>query len=117
MTRIDIPVSGMTCAACQSRVQRRLVRQPGVRDAAVNLMTRTASITYDPTEASPQDLVDAIRNTGYGADLPGDRSVLEEQEAADRAYAAEYRELAVKAGVTLAAGLLAMLVSSPLSAA
>ena len=115
-TRIDIPVSGMTCAACQARVQRSLVRQPGVRDAAVNLMTRTASITYDPTEASPQDLVDAIRNTGYGADLPGDRSVLEEQEAADRAYAAEYRELAEKAGVTLAAGLVAMLVSMPLMA-
>jgi len=116
VTRIDIPVSGMTCAACQARVQRSLVRQPGVRDAAVNLMTRTASVTYDPSEASPQELVDAIRHTGYGADLPVDRSVLEEQEVSDRAYAAEYRELALKAGVTLAAGLAAMLISIPLMA-
>src|SRR4029450_5671953 len=107
MTRIDIPVSGMTCAACQSRVQRRLVRQPGVRDAAVNLMTRTASVTYDPAEASPQELVDAIRTTGYGADLPLNRAVLEEQEAADRAYAEEYRDLARKAGFTLVAGFIA----------
>src|SRR5574338_1535125 len=89
VVRIDIPVSGMTCAACQARVQRTLVRQPGVRDAAVNLMTRTASITYDPAEASPEALVHAIRSTGYGADLPLDRSILEEQEAADRAYAEE----------------------------
>ena len=61
--------------------------------------SRTASVTYDPTEASPQELVEAIRHTGYGADLPVDRSVLEEQEASDRAYATEYRELALKAGI------------------
>ena len=33
---ITIPVTGMTCAACQSRVQRTLVKTPGVVDAAVN---------------------------------------------------------------------------------
>src|SRR4030095_8182659 len=82
----------------------------------VNLMTRTASVTYDPAEASPQELVDAIRTTGYGADLPLNRAVLEEQEAADRAYAEEYRDLARKAGFTLVAGFIAMLVSMPLMA-
>jgi len=114
--RIDIPVSGMTCAACQARVQRSLARQPGVHDAAVNLMTRTASVTYAPAEASPQSLVDAIRATGYGADLPADRSVLEEQEATDRAYAEEYQGLRRKAAVSLMTGLVAMIVSMPLMA-
>ena len=86
--RIDIPVSGMTCAACQARVQRTLSRQPGVHDAAVNLMTRTATVNYDPETASPERLVDAIRSTGYGAELPvPSRTVLEDQEAQDRAYA------------------------------
>src|SRR5215213_11578960 len=89
--RIDIPVSGMTCAACQARVQRTLAKQPGVRDAAVNLMTRTATVTYDRGNTSPESLVDAIRRTGYGADLPvPDRTALEEQEAQDRAYTEEY---------------------------
>jgi P-type Cu+ transporter len=114
--RVEIPVSGMTCAACQARVQRTLSRQPGVQDAAVNLMTRTASVTYDPASASPQSLVDAIRSTGYGADLPVDRSVIEEQGAQDRAYAAEYRELRTKAVVSAVAGALAMLLSMPLMA-
>src|SRR5512147_2472747 len=114
--RVEIPVSGMTCAACQARVQRTLSRQPGVRDAAVNLMTRTASVTYDPASASPQALVDAIRSTGYGAELPVDRSVLEEQDAQDRAYAEEYRELRTKAVASLAAGVLAMVLSMPLMA-
>jgi Cu+-exporting ATPase len=114
--RVDIPVSGMTCAACQARVQRTLSRQPGVCDAAVNLMTRTASVTYDPSAATPQALVDAIRSTGYGADLPVHRSVLEEQEAQDRAYAEEYHELQTKAVVSFVAGAVAMLLSMPLMA-
>ena len=113
--RIDIPVSGMTCAACQARVQRTLARQPGVRDAAVNLMTRTATVTFDPGASSPESLVTAIRSTGYGAELPvPDRTALDEQEAQDRAYAEEYHELRRKAVVSLGAGVAAMLISMPL---
>ena len=115
--RIDIPVSGMTCAACQARVQKTLARQPGVHDAAVNLMTRTATVTYDPAASSPSALVDAIRSTGYGADLPvQDRTAIEEQEAQDVAYAEEYDALRTKAMISLVAGVIAMIVSMPLMA-
>jgi Cu+-exporting ATPase len=115
--RIAIPVSGMTCAACQARVQRTLSHQPGVHDAAVNLMTRTASVTYDPTATTPNGLVAAIRSTGYGAELPAPaRTVVDEQEAQDRAYEHEYRELKAKAIVSLVAGVVAMIVSMPLMA-
>ena len=114
-TRIDIPVSGMTCAACQARVQRTLTRQPGVRDAAVNLMTRTATVTYDPGASSPDLLVTAIRSTGYGAELPPTNSTaLDEQEAQDRAYEQEYHELRRKAIVSFIAGIVAMVISMPL---
>jgi len=113
--RIDIPVSGMTCAACQARVQKTLAKQPGVQTAAVNLMTRTATVTYDRDASSPKVLVDAIRATGYGAELPvPDRTALEDQEAQDRAYADEYRELKSKAIISFAAGVVAMIVSMPL---
>jgi Cu+-exporting ATPase len=98
-------------------VQKTLARQPGVHDAAVNLMTRTATITFDPAASSPSALVDAIRATGYGADLPpADRTAFEEQEAQDRAYAEEYQELRRKAIVSLVAGGVAMIVSMPLMA-
>ena len=116
-TRIDIPVSGMTCAACQARVQRTLTRQPGVHNAAVNLMTSTATVTYDPAAASPETLVAAIRSTGYGADLPAvDRTAMDAQAAQDQAYADEYHELRRKAIVSLAVGALAMIISMPLMA-
>ena len=46
--KINTPVGGMTCAACQAGVQKALQRQPGVLDASVNLMTANAAVTFDP---------------------------------------------------------------------
>jgi Cu+-exporting ATPase len=115
---IRIPVSGMTCAACQARVQRTLQREPGVSDASVNLMMHTATVTYDPSAVSASRLVEAIRRTGYGAELASpDRSAFEEQEARDRAQTAELDSLRRKAAVSAAAGVVAMAVSMPLMSA
>src|SRR3954447_13937502 len=87
---VRIPVSGMTCAACQARVQRSLTKQPGVEDAVVNLMMRTATVTFDPSETSPASLVDTIRATGYGAELASpEQTEFEEQAARDQAQRKE----------------------------
>jgi P-type Cu+ transporter len=112
---IRIPVTGMTCAACQSRVQRTLQKQPGVADASVNLMMHAATVTFDPQAISPERLVAAIRDTGYGAELASpDQTAFEEQEARDRATEEEYRELRTKAIASGIAGAIAMVVSMPL---
>ncbi|HEU4563682.1 MAG TPA: heavy metal translocating P-type ATPase [Gemmatimonadaceae bacterium] len=112
---IRIPVSGMTCAACSSRVQRALQKQPGVADASVNLMMKTATVTYDPAAISPEGLVETIRDTGYGAELASpDQTAFEEQEARDRATAEEFRGLKRKAIASGIAGILAMIISMPL---
>ncbi|HEU4799117.1 MAG TPA: heavy metal translocating P-type ATPase [Gemmatimonadales bacterium] len=106
---IRIPVAGMTCAACSSRVQRALHQQPGVEDANVNLMMKTATVRFDPNAVTPEGLVDVIKATGYGAELASpDQSVFEEQEARDRAAAAEFRELKTRAIVSGIIGVLAM---------
>jgi P-type Cu+ transporter len=68
--KVVIPVSGMTCAACQSRVQRTLNKTPGVVDASVNLMMGSATVAFDPSATTPRALVETIRSTGYGAELP-----------------------------------------------
>ena len=107
--RIRIPVTGMTCAACQANVQRALAQQPGVDDASVNLMMESASVTFDPSVATPERLVQAIRDTGYGAELPPvDVSVLEEQEARDRTQREELQSLTRKAIASGIAGVVAM---------
>ena len=104
-----IPVTGMTCAACQSRVQRTLQQQPGVSDATVNLMMGNATVTYDPAAVAPSALVAAIRETGYGAELPSpEQDAFKEQEARDHATAEEFRTLRMKAIVSGAIGVVAM---------
>ena len=114
---IRIPVSGMTCAACQARVQRTLQKQAGVADATVNLMMKSATVSYDPETTSPTQLVEAIRETGYGADLASpDQTAFEEQEARDRAQEEEFRDLRRKAIASGIAGGLAMIISMPLMA-
>jgi Cu+-exporting ATPase len=108
-TSLTVNVTGMTCAACQARVQRTLAKTPGVAEASVNLMTNTASVSYDPAVASPEGLLEAIRATGYGAELPTPgRPTAETQQADDSRRAAEFDTLRTKAVVAFAAGVGAM---------
>ncbi len=111
-TSITFPVTGMTCAACQSRVQRALTAEPGVIDAAVNLVTKSAAVRYDPAAVTPARLVQAVRATGYEAELP---SAAESHSHAagrhDHAEVLEARELAVKAVVSVLVGIAAMGIS------
>jgi P-type Cu+ transporter len=65
--RIEIPITGMTCAACAARVQKGLSRAPGVVDAAVNFATERATVKYDPSFATAAALVEAVQSSGYGA--------------------------------------------------
>ncbi len=112
---IRIPVTGMTCAACQSRIQRTLQKQPGVDDATVNLILNDATITFDPAATSPEALVDVIRDVGYGASLAApDQTALQEQNARDDDAATEYLTLRRKAIVSGIVGLFAMIISMPL---
>jgi Cu+-exporting ATPase len=105
----------MTCAACQAFLEKTLAKQPGVEDAAVNLMLHTATVAYRPGESSPESLVEAVRRTGYGAELPDiNASVLEDQQAHDLALREEYTSVRRKAAVSLVAGVVAMIASMPL---
>jgi Cu+-exporting ATPase len=63
--RIDLPVGGMTCAACARSIERTLAATPGVERASVNLATETATVEYDPARARVRDFIGAIQDLGY----------------------------------------------------
>jgi len=67
--RLELPISGMTCASCAARVEKGLNRLDGV-EASVNYATETASVAFDPGRIVPESLVEAIEQAGYGALLP-----------------------------------------------
>ena len=112
---VKIGVSGMTCAACQAFLQKTLQKQPGVVEATVSLMTNDATVAFDPAAVSAESLVKTIEDTGYGAELTSPAaSAIAEQEEQDRTQKEELAALRWKAGGSLAAGLVAMLISMPL---
>src|SRR6476619_1775155 len=69
-TTIDLPVLGMTCAACVRRVERAVTALPGVARAEVNLPLSRARIVIDPEVASARSAAGAIREAGY--EVPDD---------------------------------------------
>ncbi len=113
--RVTIPVAGMTCAACQATVQRALLREVGVKQARVQLVLRNADVVFDPALVTPQALVDAIRRTGYEAELPApDETEFAAEERREREQEREFRGLRARAALALAAAGLAMVASMPL---
>ena len=69
LARITIPVRGMTCASCVRRVERALSKKAGVMEASVNFAAEKTSVVYEPAATSPEELIGAIRDAGYGADV------------------------------------------------
>ena len=66
---VNIPVTGMTCASCVRRVERALSKREGVASARVNFAAEKATVEYDPSETSPEDLIGTIEGAGYGTDV------------------------------------------------
>jgi Cu+-exporting ATPase len=115
LDEVTFAVGGMTCAACQARVQRVLERHPGVSGATVNLMMANAAVRFDPASATIDDLLAAVRGTGYSATPPAtERNALAEQDEQDQAQREEFRLLKRKAIVAGLAGVVAMVASMPL---
>jgi Cu+-exporting ATPase len=63
--RVDLPITGMSCAACARRVEQALGRSPGVRRAVVNFATSKATVEYDPGTTGVRPLINRIKETGY----------------------------------------------------
>ena len=66
--RIELPISGMTCAACARRVEKSLSGVDGVASANVNFATEKAAVEYDPASTKADDLARVVEGAGYGVE-------------------------------------------------
>ncbi|SEM14937.1 Cu+-exporting ATPase [Mesobacillus persicus] len=76
----EFDISGMTCAACSTRVEKGLNKLEGISSANVNLALERATVEYNPSIISKTDIIKKVEALGYGAHLKQDES---KQEAAD----------------------------------
>ena len=90
--RVDLPVSGMSCAACARSIENQLAATPGVTSAHVNFATSTATVQFDPARTAVRALVDAVEELGYGVPQPEAGEDVEEQTRR-REYSALVRRL------------------------
>ncbi len=79
-TDVELEITGMTCASCANRIERKLNKLDGVV-ATVNYATEKAKVTY-PEPLSAEDLISTVRQAGYDAALPR-RTGEEEADATD----------------------------------
>jgi len=82
--RLELSISGMSCAACSARIEKKLKATPGVLAAVVNLATEKAPIEYNPAEVSAADLINAVILLGYDARRAGEESPDREREERER---------------------------------
>ena len=76
------PVLGMSCASCAARIEKTLNRQSGVKKAAINYASATATVEYDPKNCSSETLQQAVQAAGYDLLINRDGNTLEEAEEA-----------------------------------
>ncbi|MGC9333745.1 MAG: heavy metal translocating P-type ATPase [Anaerolineae bacterium] len=82
--KVELPITGMTCANCAQTIERVLRRLDGVVSANVNLANERATVEYLPGAASLAAMQQAIRDAGYDVIVPGEGEAAEDVERAAR---------------------------------
>ena len=103
-------VQGMHCASCVATIERSLKKVDGVSEATVNIATEKATVTYDPTKVSDDELYSAVSNVGYEVIVNEElRTEDEEKEEKTR----ELHDLRLKVTISLILGALLLWGSFP----
>ncbi len=113
---VTLPIQGMTCASCVRRVERSLMKVSGLSEARVNLANESAQVRFDPSLVDLSVISQAVERAGYRVGRPelsrteGPSTAPLERTADDqeRARRREVEDLRKRALVTLAIGLLLM---------
>ena len=103
VSRIILPVKGMTCASCVSAVQKALRSLDGVVSATVNFATEAATVEYFPSQVGIRDFRNVIENAGYELleTVQGEDIVEREQREREAAYLSLKRKVIVGAILTV----------------
>jgi len=105
--QVEVPITGMTCASCANRIERKLNKLDGV-SATVNYATEKGTVAFDPRAVAPDRLVETVQAAGYAAALPSPEPQREEPTEADDT-APVRRRLVASALLTVPALVISMI--------
>lgn len=101
--KVELQISGMSCAACSAKIEKKLNKLNGVRLAVVNLTTEKATIAYNSSEIKVSEMVKVIETLGYGAEKTEEITQAKEKEVREK----EIKKLRISL-------IISILLSSPL---
>jgi Cu+-exporting ATPase len=107
--RVDLAISGMSCASCAARVEKAIVGVEGVDDCSVNFATETATVHYDAHRVSPDAMRAAVSDIGYTASAPVDHAM--SGGAHDHMHDEDLPDLRRRLVVAVALGIPVVLIS------
>ena len=110
LERADLPITGMTCAACASRIERVLGRTAGVQSATINFATEVGTVQFDPAQTNRAALIGVVQRAGYDV-LPDAEPSERDAEPSERVDGAQIelrRRLIVAAVFSIPVVVLAM---------
>ena len=74
-------VTGMTCSACSSRVEKCVSKLEGVNEVSVNLLTNSMQVEFNDAVIQEQGIIDAVVHAGYGASVRGKKKASDTRES------------------------------------
>jgi Cu+-exporting ATPase len=99
-SRVDLIITGMSCAACAARIEKTVKKKEGVIDVHVNLSSEKGYVRFDPLKINPNELIGAIHKIGYSAERV-------DEEHPDRAALLREREIRNLRRLVIVSALLA----------
>jgi Cu+-exporting ATPase len=69
MKKEKFDITGMTCSACSSRVEKSVSKLPGIEEVSVNLLTNSMQVSFKEDELTQKDIIAAVEHEGYGASV------------------------------------------------
>ena len=85
-------VTGMTCSACSSHVEKSVCKLVGEGNVSVSLLTNSMQVSYDESKISENDIIKAVEDAGYGASVAGGSSA-KKAEKKESVVDAELKEM------------------------
>lgn len=98
---LRLPIEGMTCAACATRLEKALLRVPGIESARVNFALEQADVSVDPEQVSTDDVIAAVGRTGFTASPPTVERQSNTEDKKQKALTRDYLTLAFSIVLTL----------------
>ncbi len=102
MEKERFDITGMTCSACSSRVDRAVAALDGVNEVSVNLLKNSMNVSFDPAITSEKAIIAAVEKAGYGAKAHhGNRAFPSGEQTATDAVDREKKAMAVRLAVSI----------------